>query len=43
VTTPETAVRLVNLLRQFEMLQKAAMLGADMDQRAAQDVARVSP
>jgi flagellar basal-body rod protein FlgF len=43
VTTPETAVRLVNLLRQFEMLQKAAMLGADMDQRAVQDVARVNP
>jgi flagellar basal-body rod protein FlgF len=43
VTTPETAIRLVNLLRQFEMLQKAAMLGADMDQRAVQEVARVNP
>lgn len=43
VGAPETAVRLVNLLRQFEMLQKAAMLSADMDQRAVQDVARVNP
>jgi flagellar basal body rod protein FlgG len=43
VATPETAVRLVGLLRQFEMLQKAANLGAEMDQRAIQDVAKVNP
>jgi flagellar basal body rod protein FlgG len=43
VATPETAVRLVSLLRQFEMLQKAANLGAEMDQRAIQDVAKVNP
>jgi flagellar basal body rod protein FlgG len=43
VATPETAVRLVSMLRQFEMLQKAANLGAEMDQRAIQDVAKVNP
>lgn len=43
VSTPETAVRLVNLLRQFEMLQKAVMLGAEMGRRAIEEVARVNP
>lgn len=43
VATPETAVRLVNLLRQFEMLQKAALLGAEMGRRAVEEVARVNP
>jgi len=43
VTTPETAVRLVSLLRQFEMLQKATMLGAEMSRRAVEEVARVNP
>lgn len=42
VTTPETAVRLVNLLRQFEMLQRAAMLGAEMGRRAVEEVAKVN-
>ncbi len=42
VTTPETSVRLVSLLRQFEMLQKAVMLGADMNRRAVEEVARVN-
>jgi flagellar basal-body rod protein FlgF len=42
VTTPETAVRLVSLLRQFEMLQRAAMLGAEMNRRAVEEVAKVS-
>jgi len=35
-------VQLVNVLRQFEMLQKAASIGADMNKKAAEDVARVS-
>jgi flagellar basal body rod protein FlgG len=43
VATPETAVRLVNLLRQFEMLQKAVMLGAEMGRHAIEEVARVNP
>ena len=37
----EAAVRLIGVLRQFEMLQKAVSLGADMNQRALQEVARV--
>ncbi len=42
VNAPETAVRLVNILRQFEMLQKAAMLSGEMGRRAVEEVARVS-
>ncbi len=42
VSAPETAVRLVNILRQFEMLQKAAMLGGEMGRRAVEEVARVN-
>ncbi|HLK49842.1 MAG TPA: flagellar hook basal-body protein [Bryobacteraceae bacterium] len=37
----EAAVRLIGIMRQFEMLQKAVSLGADMNQRAIQEVARV--
>ncbi len=37
----EAAVRLIGVMRQFEMLQKAVSLGADMNQRAIQEVARV--
>ncbi len=36
------AVRLVGVLRQFEMLQKAVSLGAEMNRRAAEDVARLA-
>jgi flagellar basal-body rod protein FlgF len=42
VATPESAVRLVSIMRQFEMLQRAMMLGADMARRGVEDVARVS-
>lgn len=42
VNAPETAVRLVNILRQFEMLQRAAMLGGEMGRRAIEEVARVN-
>jgi flagellar basal-body rod protein FlgF len=38
----EAAVQLVSVLRQFEMLQKAVSLGAQMNKQAAEDVARVS-
>jgi len=38
----EAAVRLVGVLRQFEMLQKAISLGAEMNRKAVEDVARVN-
>jgi flagellar basal-body rod protein FlgG len=37
----EAAVRLVGVMRQFEMLQKAVSLGSEMNQYAIRDVARV--
>jgi len=37
----EAAVRLVSVMRQFEMLQKAVTLGSEMNQQAVQQVARV--
>jgi flagellar basal-body rod protein FlgF len=39
--TAEGAVRLVSVMRQFEMLQKAAALGAEMSRHAVQEVAKV--
>ena len=38
----EAAVRLVGVLRQFEMLQKAINLGSEMSRKAVEDVARVT-
>ena len=38
----EAAVRLIDVMRQFEMLQKAVGLGAEMNRRAIEEVARVS-
>jgi flagellar basal body rod protein FlgG len=37
----EAAVRLVSVMRQFEMLQKAVSLGAEMNRRAVEEVAKV--
>jgi flagellar basal body rod protein FlgG len=37
----ESAVRLVSVMRQFEMLQKAATMGADMSKQAIEEVAKV--
>ncbi len=37
----ESAVRLIGIMRQFEMLQKAVSLGMEMNQQAVQNVARV--
>ncbi len=37
----ESAVRLVTVLRQFEMLQKAMTVGSDMNKKVIEDVARV--
>jgi flagellar basal-body rod protein FlgF len=40
VTPAEGAVRLVSLMRQFEMLQRAVSIGADMNRHAIEEVAR---
>ncbi|HWQ56903.1 MAG TPA: flagellar basal-body rod protein FlgF [Bryobacteraceae bacterium] len=40
VGAPQAAVRLVALMRQFEMLQKAVTLGGEMNRRAVEEVAR---
>lgn len=42
VGAAESAVRLVSVMRQFEMLQKAASLGAQMNREAVEEVARVA-
>ena len=41
VASAEGAVRLVNVIRQFEMLQKAIVLGGEMNRKAVEEVARV--
>ena len=41
VEGPESTVRLVSILRQFEMLHKAITLGQDMGRRAIEEVAKV--
>ena len=41
VAVPEAAMRLVGVMRQFEMLQKAVSMGVDMNSKAIQEVARV--
>ena len=38
---PESAVRLVAIMRQFEMLQKAMTIGNDLNKRAIEEVAKV--
>jgi flagellar basal body rod protein FlgG len=42
VAPAESAVRLVGLMRQFEMLQKAITITTDMNKQALSEVARVS-
>ena len=42
VQPAQAAVRLVSVMRQFEMLQKAMTIGNDMNKRAIEDVARAS-
>jgi flagellar basal-body rod protein FlgF len=42
VGAAESAVRLVSVMRQFEMLQKAATMGSQMSRQAIQEVARVA-
>jgi flagellar basal-body rod protein FlgF len=41
VNTPASAVQLVGVMRQFEMLQKAIKLSMDMDQKGISEVARI--
>jgi flagellar basal-body rod protein FlgF len=41
VAPAESAVRLVGLMRQFEMLQKAITITTDMNKQALTEVARV--
>jgi flagellar basal body rod protein FlgG len=41
VGTAESAVRLVAIMRQFEMLQRAASIGNELNKRAIEEVARV--
>ena len=41
VGAAESAVRLVDITRQFEMLQKAAQIGSDLSKKAIEEVARV--
>jgi len=38
----EGAIRLVGIMRQFEMLQRAARIGADMDRQSVEQVAKVT-
>jgi flagellar basal-body rod protein FlgF len=42
VGAPESAVRLISVMRQFEMLQKAMTIGGEMNRRAVEEVAKVS-
>lgn len=41
VSTAESAVRLVNLMRQFESLQRAVSIGSEMNRKAVEEVAKV--
>jgi len=41
VGTAESAVRLVSVMRQFEMLHKAISIGAEMNKKAVEEVAHV--
>lgn len=42
VPLSDSAVRLVSVMRQFEMLQRAMTLGSEMNRKAIDEVARVS-
>lgn len=42
VSAPESAVRLINMMRQFEMLQKAVSISSEMGRKAIDEVARVN-
>jgi flagellar basal-body rod protein FlgG len=40
VTPAESAVRLINVMRQFESLQKALQIGSEMNRRSVEEVAK---
>lgn len=42
VPVADAAVRLVSVMRQFEMLQKALSVGAEMNKQAIEEVARIA-
>lgn len=42
VSAADSTMRLVNVMRQFEMMQRALNIGSQMNKEAIQDVARVS-
>jgi flagellar basal body rod protein FlgG len=42
VSPSENAVRLVSVMRQFEMLQRASSIGAEMNRRAVEEVAKTA-
>jgi flagellar basal-body rod protein FlgF len=42
ISSSDSAVRLVSVLRQFEMLQKAVTVSTDMNRKSLEEVARVS-
>ena len=42
VTPAESAVRLINVMRQFESLQKALQIGSEMNRRSVEEVAKFS-
>jgi flagellar basal-body rod protein FlgF len=42
LNAPESAVRLVSVMRQFEMLQRAMHIGAEMNRKAVEEVAKVN-
>jgi flagellar basal-body rod protein FlgG len=41
VSTAESAVRMIGIMRQFEMLQRAISIGSEMNRKAAEEVARL--
>jgi flagellar basal-body rod protein FlgF len=43
VSSSESAVRLVNVMRQFEMLQKAVNIAGEMDRKSISEVAKTGP
>ena len=42
VSPAQSAVRLVNIMRQFESLQRAVSMSAEMNRRSVEEVARVT-
>ena len=41
MSVADSAIRLVSVMRQFEMLQKATNLGSDMNRKAIEEVGRI--